>query len=430
MRFVFSTPARRMRAVASACAFAHAAACGTAIAASYDVLDTAQQGVEGVDGLEGARALAVSPNGANVYVVAATESAISAFAVGGDGSLTFVDVEKSGVASVTGMFGPVDVAVSPDGAHVYVASFAEGAIAIFARDPGDGSLTFVDAVFEADLPSGGLLGASGVAVSPDGKHVYATAGLGDAVAAFERDAATGALTWVETESGDTLLDGAVDLAVSSDGAFVYVLAQGVAADSLVTYARDPMTGALTKFDFEKDGVDGVQGLTFPNAMAIAPGDRDLYTVAGYQGSQGSIAGKLSLFARSPVDDTTQYFTLWGDGVNGVDGLDYAIGVALTKDGRTLLATGASDGALAVFTRDPATGLLSFDRAIRDDSDAALLLSGAIDVATDPLGRFVYVVSINEGALTVFAPEPGAAALGAAACAALALRRRRARAAKR
>jgi hypothetical protein len=73
-----------------------------------------------------------------------------------------------------------------------------------------------------------------------------------------------------------------------------------------------VTGALTKFDSEKDGVDGVQGLTFPNAMAIAPGDRDLYTVAGYQGSQGSIAGKLSLFARSPVDDTTQYFTLLGD----------------------------------------------------------------------------------------------------------------------
>jgi len=67
----------------------------------------------------------------------------------------------------------------------------------------------------------------------------------------------------------------------------------------------------------------------------------------------------------------------------------------------------------VFRRNPADGVLTFDRAIRNDANPTLLLDAAVDVASDPLGRFVYVASINDSALTVFAPEPGAA-LGAGA----------------
>lgn len=402
-------------------------AAAAAPAAPFDVLDAAQDGVGGVDGLDGARALAPSPDGAHVYVVSALESALAAFAVDSAGSLTQVDVEKEGVAGVAGMASPVDVVVSPDGAHVYVAGFAGNAIAIFARDAEDGALAFVGATFDADLPSGGLAGASGVATSPDGAFLYTTAGVSDAVAAFARDPATGLLEWIETESGDPLLDGAVDLAPSPDGALLYVVAQGVSADALLTYARDPQSGALTLADSEQNGANGVEGLEFPNALAVAPGGAHLYTAAGFAGQQGTIPGRLALFRRSPQDDATHYVSLWADGANGVDGLGYAIGIATTPSGGHVLATGAADGALAVFARDRTTGLLAFERAIRDDADPALLLDAAVDVAADPLGRFVYALSLNEDAVTVFAPEPGAAACAAAACAALAgLRQRRAR----
>jgi 6-phosphogluconolactonase (cycloisomerase 2 family) len=211
----------------------------------------------------------------------------------------------------------------------------------------------------------------------------------------------------------------VDLAMSPDGARLYVLSQGadneVPADALLTYARDAASGQITLVDSERDGVAGVQGLTFPNALAVAPGGAHVYTVAGYAGSQGSILGRLAVFVRSPVDASTSYLGLWADNANGVDGLGYAIGIATTADGRYVLATGAADDALAVFRRNAVTGLLTFERVISDD--ASRPLDGAIDVAADPLGRFVYVVSLNEDSLTVFAPEPGAAA-GAVALATL------------
>ncbi len=45
----------------------------------------------------------------------------------------------------------------------------------------------------------GLDGTSGVAVSPDGKHVYATGYVDDGLAVFGRDAATSALSFLEVE---------------------------------------------------------------------------------------------------------------------------------------------------------------------------------------------------------------------------------------
>jgi len=398
-------------------------------AAPFDVLDTAQDGVEAVESLNGARAVAVSPNGAHVYVAAAVEGAVTGFAVDpASGALTPVGAIVDG-GNGDGLLGCVDLAVSPDGRHVYAAGFGDDAVAILSRDTASGALGFVDAFFNAELPAGGLDGASGVAVSPDGQHVYATAGVADAVVAFSRAGDTGLLTWLETEAGDPLLDGAVDLAISPDGTRLYVLAQGVTADvpadALLTYARDPASGLLTRVDAERDLENGVQGLTFPNAVVVAPEGNHIYTVAGFAGMQGVIPGKLSIFLRSAVDASTSYFTLYGDDANGIDGLAYAIGVTVAADGRWLYAVGAADDALAIFARDPFTGLLSFDRALRDDADGSRLLDGAIDVAADPLGRFVYVVALNEDSLTVFAPEPGAAA-GAAllALAALAAHRRR------
>ena len=77
-----------------------------------------------------------------------------------------------------------------------------------------------------------LNGAAGVAVSADGRNVYATGELDDTLVVFGRDSASGALTLVETQQNapDGLaglqplwrLNGAHGVAVSPDGALVYV----------------------------------------------------------------------------------------------------------------------------------------------------------------------------------------------------------------
>ena len=113
----------------------------------------------------------------------------------------------------------------------------------------------------------GLLGASGVAASPDGNNVYVAGNLDDAVAVFEWDAVMGVpvLTYVEMEKnlvgGVAGMDGATGVAVSRDGEHVYVT--GVGDSALVDFARDWQHGELTYFTARWDNNGGVDGLDTP-----------------------------------------------------------------------------------------------------------------------------------------------------------------------
>ncbi|MBI3059231.1 MAG: beta-propeller fold lactonase family protein, partial [Deltaproteobacteria bacterium] len=102
------------------------------------------------------------------------------------------------------------VAVSPDGKHVYVASTQSDAVAVFSRDKATGVLTQLAGTdgCVSETGTGGncaggkaLDGADAVAVSPDGKHVYVASNTSDAVAVFSRDKATGVLTQLAGTDG-------------------------------------------------------------------------------------------------------------------------------------------------------------------------------------------------------------------------------------
>ena len=342
---------------------------GTAQGAAFDALDAVQDGVGGVEGMSGARALAVSPDGDTVYVCAVTDNSVAAFAVDASGLLTPAGVVVDGAGGVDGISQCVDVAVSPDGRHVYAAGFADDAIATFSRNETTGALTFVDVLLDSELPTSSLDGISGIALSPDGSNLYTTAGLSDSIAVFDRDADTGLLSFVEVEAGNPLFLGAVEVATSPLGDRVYVIAQGFVetpefiADSLHTFSRDLVTGELTLIDTEDDGAGGVEGLTLPNSLAVSPDGANIYTVSGFASTAPNDPppSRLATFEREAGTGLTNYVSFLEDGVGGVDGLDYPLGVAVAADGRWVYGTGAADDALAVFTRDPATGALAFDR---------------------------------------------------------------------
>src|SRR5207237_735584 len=86
---------------------------------------------------------------------------------------------KDNTNGVDGVGGAAALALSPDGAHLYAAGKLDDALAVFARDSASGALSFVEVDRQAVDGVDGLDGVDAVAVSPDGTHVYTAAANGE-----------------------------------------------------------------------------------------------------------------------------------------------------------------------------------------------------------------------------------------------------------
>jgi 6-phosphogluconolactonase (cycloisomerase 2 family) len=231
------------------------------------------------DGLTFASAVTVSPDGADVYVAGQGDNAVAAFRRNQtSGALSFVGVQRDGVDGVDGLAGPLSLAISPDGAHLYVAGGSDNAVAVFRRDPGTGALIFVE-VQKEGVNGLSIAGTHSVAVSSDGTYVYA-AGLSDAaVAVFRRDPVTGGLTLLDVQAED--LDGVHGLlgaqwvTPSPDGTRLYVV--GTYDNAVAVFDQDATTGALSFAEVQEGS--GTRGLAFARSLAVSPDGRDVY-VAG------------------------------------------------------------------------------------------------------------------------------------------------------
>ena len=158
------------------------------------------------------------------------------------GPLVYADAVRDGVAGVAGIDHPAAIAISPDGAQLYVAGSGANAVAIFARDADTGALRPAGVVRMAAACRGSISPATSRS-RPDGAHVYVAGFDDDALAVFSRDAVTGRLRFVavmrDRVGGVRGLGGAVSVAVSADGTSVYVA--GREDDSLVVFSRATQT---------------------------------------------------------------------------------------------------------------------------------------------------------------------------------------------
>src|SRR5213080_3976733 len=334
-------------------------------------------GTGDVAGLNGTYGVTVSPDGKQVYVAGELDNALAVFSRDpATGALTFVEVEHDTVGGVAGLKGAHAVVLGPDGAHVYVASSVADAVVVFSRDAASGALSFVETKRDNKGKVNGLNGAESVAVSPDGLHVYVAGRNDNAIAVFERDVASGMLTFVEEQRSGTGgvegLLGAKSVAVSPDGAHVY--AAGSLDDAVAVFGRDATTGKLTFVEAQREGANGITGLAGARAVTLSPDGANLYVA-------GATDDALAVFSRDAATGRLTFVEAQHDGAGGVNGLNGANAVAISPDGTYVYVTGSVDAALAVFQRDAATGALTFVEQKRNGVGGVAGLHGAAAVAS-------------------------------------------------
>ena len=242
----------------------------------FDVETNAVGGVSGIDGVTG---VAVAPTGARVYTVAAGSDAVSFFSYTPAANLTYLGTMANcpfticlsipPTVYVRNLVDPSAVVVSPSGSHVYVTAFGSNAVRVFTNNI-FGALS--DSATYADGGTGGdqLAGPRDLAMSPDGRHVYVAAEVDGAVTVFTRNTTTGVLAF----AGAVPVSQAATVAASPDGQAVYVASLD---RNVYVFTRNDATGLLTLIEVLPTGIGAPPTKL---SLTVSPDAEHVYLASG------------------------------------------------------------------------------------------------------------------------------------------------------
>jgi DNA-binding beta-propeller fold protein YncE len=392
----------------------------------------------------GSRAIAVSPDGRNVYVASSRSNAVAVFrrnpktgALGQPSAAAGCVAAKgaSGCGRAIGLNGPNSVAVSANGRNVYVTSRGSNAITAFKRDRSTGALHQLPgaAGCVSGVPPPGcaggaaLLGPDVVVVSPDGANVYVGSFFGNAVAVLARDGKTGALSQPAGAAGciavatagcapGVALGAPEGMAISAGGTSVYVAS--ALSNAVAVLSRDPTTGALTQatdgsgciVDAALAGCTAGVQLSGANAVAVAPGKGDVYVTSLFSNSVTSFTRSTSSGALVQKPGTSGCLVwLRAVGCSFGRALSSPEGLAVSPDGVNVYAAAFASGAIAVLDRSRKSGTVA-QKPGREGCLAprsvpgctpARALRGVSSIALSPDGRHLYSTSFGSDAVDIF-----------------------------
>lgn len=194
----------------------------------------------------------------------------------------------SGNGTVRGIAGAVDVVLSPDGRFLYVAGHDADAVAVFSRDTATGALTWKAQVRDGELGVDGIGGVTSLAISPDGRHLYAGGASDQAIGVFAINLSTGLLTQTgvvrQGQNGVNGLNGVADLAFNASGTTLFAAA--TTNRSLTAFRRNISSGALNHALSIEDGEpDQPVSLQRPNTLLVADGSLFVGDAQGNRVSQ-------------------------------------------------------------------------------------------------------------------------------------------------
>ena len=392
----------------------------------------------------GSRAIAVSPDGRQVYVASSKSDAIAIFTrdrqagvlrQAGKTAGCVAAKRAFGCAGAIGLDEPNSVAISPDGRNAYATSRAGNSVTAFARNPKTGALRQLPPPLAgciSGLPVPGcasglaLLAPDVVVVSPDGNNVYVGSFFGNSVAAFARNPATGALAQLagsaaciaEATAGCTTgiaLDSVEGLAISPNGANVY--AATALSNAVVTLSRDPATGALAQasdgsgciVESALTGCTVGRQLAGANAVAASPDGDGAYVTSLFSNSVTSFSRNSSSGALAQMEGTKGCLIfLRSAGCSFGRALLAPEGLAFSPNGKNAYVAAFKTGAIAVLNRGKAGSVAQKPGAAGclgppslHDCTPARALKGVSSIALSPDGRYLYSTAFESDAVGVF-----------------------------
>ena len=185
-------------------------------------------------------------------------------------------------------------------------------------------------------------------------------------------ASDGSNIWVANSADGTL----TKLAGVAQGVFVTAPQLGPAPTPTPTATPTPTptptpvpTPTATATPTPSATVDGLNGAL---SVTVSPDGKHLYAA-------GQSDDAVAVFSRDSTTGALTFVEVQRDGVGGVDGLLEAHWVTVSPDGKHLYAAGQLDDAVAVFSRDSTTGALTFVEVHKDGAPASA-------TAAPPVGR--------------------------------------------
>jgi DNA-binding beta-propeller fold protein YncE len=406
----------------------------------------------------GSRAIAISPDGKNVYVASGGSNAIAVFSrdrtTGAlkqeKGKAGCVAAKAAGHCGVAiGLIGPNSVAVSPDGRNVYATSREGASLTTFIRNRKTGALKQLPpsasgCISGLPIPTctagRALKGPDVVVVSPDGKNVYVGDFFGNAVASFSRAGKGGALTQLGGSAGCIAADtaegcapgielGSIEgLAVSEGGSAVYAAA--AVSNAVDVLNRDPSSGALSQAtdgtgcitDAEVAGCTPGYELAGANAVAVAPKGGTVYATSLFSNSVTTFHPTESgVGLAQPQRPQGENIPAGISNPSGcvvflrAPGCSFGIamkapeGVAVSPEGLNLYVAAYETGAIDVLDRNPKTGTVAQKPGERGClaprstpvCSRGRALAGVSSVVVSPDGRNVYSTAQKSNAVDVF-----------------------------
>ena len=332
-------------------------------------------------------AVAVSPDGRNLYVTAVDSSALVVFArnrrtgdirqiAGGAGCIS--QRPGGGCVDGHGLNEPVAVAVSPDGKHVYVAGRrSPSAVAVLSR-ASDGTLTqdagpagcMARGGFDGCTPARAMRSPEDVIVSADGQSVLVASMGSSAVATLRKgpaglsqpDGAAGCIAVAAAEGCGRghHLRGPVELAMTPDGRGLYVAAS--ISDAVAVLRRDRGSGELSQASGRRGclGQSSLGGRCGAGRMldevwsvAVSPDGQNVYAVSSRVNGMGVNARNRTSGTLTPLPGRRGCFIRGGVlGCPEGRGLTVAVAVTVSPDGRNVYVTSEDSylGAIAIFRR--------------------------------------------------------------------------------